>query len=147
MTGRALALPLLALAAVACAPDQLRLRAAKDLECPSSKVNTTQIDDSRVRATGCGRNATYYCGVDSHGFDNCSREKPNPRAEVQRTAENELLCNAEKIVIDDVAGGFAATGCGRTATYACRATESGHRCEATSPPAPAKPKLPPAPPR
>ena len=137
----------LAVLVVACAPDRIRVRAARDLECAAGRIETTQIDDSRIRALGCGRSATYYCSVDSRGEDVCTREKPNPRVAVQKAADADLLCPAEKIAVDDVAEGFVATGCGRTATYACREIEGGHRCEKLGPPSLAKPKVAPSPPR
>ena len=145
---RSLAAPLaLGLVLAGCSFDEVRRRAAHDLACAESKIETTQLDESRLRATGCGRSATYFCGVDARGFDSCTREKPNPRKEVQATASVDLACPPAKIAIDDVKDGFVASGCGRTATYACREVVDGHRCSAVTAPVAAPSKTPPSPPR
>ena len=105
MSMRSLAAPLaLGLVLAGCSFDVVRRRAAHDLACAESKIETTQLDESRLRATGCGRSATYFCGVDARGFDSCTREKPNPRKEVQATASVDLACPPEKIASRTKAG-------------------------------------------
>ncbi|HKA86433.1 MAG TPA: hypothetical protein VKE22_02170 [Haliangiales bacterium] len=47
--------------------EQVRIRAANDLRCEASQVQTAQVDASTVRATGCGQERTYVqeCTGDS----------------------------------------------------------------------------------
>jgi hypothetical protein len=111
-----------------CGADQLKVRAAREIECPKEKIDMEQIDDSRIRASGCGRTATYFCSMDSRGMDFCDREKPNPRKNVQDTAGFEFQCPPEKVKIDDVQGGFMASGCGKEGRYECRPTADAFRC-------------------
>ena len=117
-----------------CAADQLKLRAARDLECAKEKVDMEQVDDSRTRAEGCGRKAVYFCSMDSRGMDFCEREKPNPRKNVQDTAAIDFMCRPEKVKVDDVEGGFAASGCGKDGVYECRQTADDFRCQKRSKP-------------
>jgi hypothetical protein len=39
--------------------DQLRVRAAHDLDCPEGNLHTTQIDAQTLGVEGCGQRATY----------------------------------------------------------------------------------------
>jgi hypothetical protein len=52
--------------AVGCgaSPDQLRARAAFDMNCPGDRIQLVEIDDRTRGVTGCGQRATYVesCG-------------------------------------------------------------------------------------
>ena len=150
----AVAISLIATAAEisGCGYDQLHLRAANELDCAPGKLDVTQVDDDRYRYSGCDKTAMYFCTVDSHGYQRCSLERPNPRAMVQEAAGRDFVCPPAQIVVDDVKAGFQAKGCDRTDVYACTPVLSSFRCErlgvpaagsaSSSPPAPVPPILP-----
>lgn len=72
LSGRVLRVPdlvvavalLLSVAGCGASKDQLRARAAFDLNCPSSQVEIVTLDDRTKGVTGCGQRATYVenCG-------------------------------------------------------------------------------------
>ena len=39
--------------------EQVRIRAANDLKCETSQVQTTQVDENTVRVHACGQERTY----------------------------------------------------------------------------------------
>jgi hypothetical protein len=41
------------------AREQVQIRAANDLRCTTSQVQTTVVDDKTIRANGCGQEMTY----------------------------------------------------------------------------------------
>jgi hypothetical protein len=47
--------------------EQLRARAAYDLDCPASKIRTTEIDERTRGVSGCGQRATYVEACDRVG--------------------------------------------------------------------------------
>ena len=58
---RRILIALLPLAALGCgaSDQQLRSRAAFDLQCPQEQVNFVEIDNRTRGVEGCGRRATY----------------------------------------------------------------------------------------
>jgi hypothetical protein len=76
MPGRSLALfVLVMLSACGATDDQLRARAAFDLDCPGDHLTLVQIDDRTQGVKGCGQKATYVesCGAHSgYGKTDCT---------------------------------------------------------------------------
>lgn len=67
-----LALLLLPLAAIACAPRSTpRIRVARDLGCTADATRVSRIDEHRWRVSGCGRTAVYLC---TYPVRDCWRE-------------------------------------------------------------------------
>jgi hypothetical protein len=59
---------LLLMALLACGAatdDQLKTRAAFDLNCPAAQVNVVELDSSTRGVTGCGQRATYIESCDA----------------------------------------------------------------------------------
>jgi hypothetical protein len=119
---------LVAVIPAGCGFDQLHLRAAHELDCASDKLEVTQIDDDRTRFVGCGKTATYFCATDTHGYERCSIERPNPRATVQDVAGKDFGCPTSKIEVDDAKDGFSAKGCNRSDVYTCTPVLTTFRC-------------------
>jgi hypothetical protein len=69
------------LALSGCGYERVRLQAARDLACASSQVTTVQDGGGRVVASGCGRQASYFCSIDVRGAETCVRERPRPPSE------------------------------------------------------------------
>ena len=40
--------------------EQVKIRAAHDLQCDQSQVQTTALDDRTMRVDACGKQATYH---------------------------------------------------------------------------------------
>ena len=117
------------LAAAACGRELVALTAANDLRCPSSKLEVTHLEDGRSRVSGCGRMAFYFCELDVRGIEFCFREKPNPRAEVQKIAAADFGCPRDQIAIDDRGPSeFEASGCHRREVYRCQPPAEQPRC-------------------
>jgi hypothetical protein len=47
--------------------EQLRARAAYDLDCPQSKIKTVELDERTRGVSGCGQRATYVEACDRVG--------------------------------------------------------------------------------
>ncbi len=66
-TSEAMRLPLavaaLAFVATGCVHDQVRRRAAFDLNCPETTVEVVTITANSYGATGCGKRASYVTAV------------------------------------------------------------------------------------
>lgn len=132
MSGRAAALVFATGAlGLACGTSQLAHQASRDLACPAKQIDVTELDELRQRADGCGRTATYLCATDMHSRVTCVRQRPSVRKAAQDEAAKEYRCPPELVTLADGpdATTFDAKGCGRTATFSCRALGDNFRCE------------------
>lgn len=115
----------------ACGTNQLATQAARDLKCPAKQIEVTELDEIKQRADGCGRSAIYYCTTDTHSRVSCQKERSSVRKAAQDEAAKVFLCPPEKVALQDAEEDdqYVAKGCGRSATFVCRAVGDGFRCE------------------
>lgn len=63
---------LLGLLACGATEEQLRARAAFDLQCPEGKLQLTQLDDRTQGVRGCDKQATYVESCHGQGRTDCT---------------------------------------------------------------------------